>query len=393
MDARTLSRGSTLPRSGFTWVELIVCFAIIGLLVALLLPAVRNTKPIARRTQCQSNLRNVGIAFHAYATTRRGELPPLTGGFLIANPHIDKRAELEIEAPWSVTILPYLEQTKLYDRLRITDDNPLQWQRGTTGGIGADEAQLLAQTAISTYLCPDTQNQHAGGLSYVANAGIIPEDSWSTADLDTDHSADRLDFGFNGYGAENHNTNDAELAYATGVFWHVPVGTPTDKKTPTPINLDQIAAHDGTSQTILLAENLHTRSYDPQSRTGGWISNATGDIAFGIAVPGTRDGTAFRVALSDTAGGLGLAGGVKETALALSKEPVPPHCRINANLKDAVNGRAPRPSSNHRGVVNMAFADGSCKTISEQIDPSVYARLLSPMGGRYGQTELSDNDF
>ncbi len=393
MNARTLSCRVRRPRSGFTWVELIVCFAILGLLVALLLPAIRTAKPAARRAQCQSNLRNVGIAFQAYSTSKRGELPPLTGGFMIANPHPDKRAGFEIEAPWSVTILPYMEQTKLYDRLRITDDNPVQWQRETTGGIGADEAQLLAQTAISTYLCPDTQNRHAGGLSYVANAGIIPEDSWSTAHLDTDHSADRLDFGFNGYGAENHNTNDADLAYSTGVFWHVPVRTPTDKKAPTPINLDQISAHDGTSQTILLAENLHTRSYDPASGTGGWISNATGDIAFGIAVPGTRDGTAFRVALSDTAGGLGVAGGAKETALALSQDPVPPHCRINANLKNAVNGRSPRPSSNHPGVVNMAFADGSCKVISDQIAPGVYARLLSPIGGRYGQTELSDNDF
>ena len=43
--------------------------------------------------------------------------------------------------------------------------------------------------------------------------------------------------------------------------------------------------------------------------------------------------------------------------------------------------------------VNMAFADGSCKVVSDQIAPSVYARLLSPMGGRYGQTELSDSDF
>ncbi len=384
MDARPWSRRVRRPRSGFTWVELIVCIAIIGLLVALLLPAVRTAKPAARRAQCQSNLRNVGNAIHAYASAKRGVLPPLTGGCEIADPGDQVKRTGVREAPWTVAIMPYMESSSLYEHLRYSP---------SSFGSSSVDLQQLAQTKIQSYLCPDTQNPVAGGLSYVANAGIIPTDVWDAADADTYHSASQLDFGFNGYGSENMNADDAELAYATGVFWHVPVGTPTDNKTPHPINLDQISAHDGTSQTILLAENLNTRSYDPQSGTGGWISNATGDIAFGIAVPGTRNEAVFRVALSDTAGGLGLAGGAQETALTLSQDPAPPHCRINANLKDAVNGRSPRPSSNHMGVVNMAFADGSCKTISEQIAPSVYARLLSPKGGRYGQTELSDSDF
>ena len=370
--------------TGFTWVELIVCFAIVGLLLALLLPAIRQARTPARRTQCLSNLRNVGIAIQVYATAKKGELPPLTGGFEIANPGDQVQRSGDREAPWTVAIMPYLEQTKLHDRLRV----PPGWDRSTS-----DELQQLAQTSIQSYLCPDIQNPIAGGLSYVANAGIIAGDIWYTADTNADHSAERFDFGFNGHGAENQNADDAELAYATGVFWRVPVGAMTEKGFPAPINFDQISAADGTSQTILLAENLNTRSYEPESRTGGWISNATGDIAFGIAVPGTRDGAAFRVALSDTAGGLGVTGGSQKTALSLSQDPVPPYCRINANLTGAVNGRSPRPSSKHPGGVNMAFADGSCKTISEQIAPGVYARLLSPMGGRYGQKELSDSDF
>ena len=382
MDARQLSRRVRRPRSGFTWVELIACFAIIGLLVALLLPAVRNARGPARRTQCMNNLKNVGLAMQAYSTTKRGELPPLTGGFDIHNPRPMK--QLTREAPWSVTILPYLEQATLYDRLQITTERARP---------SHDELQNLAQTSIRTYHCPDTHNPMAGGLSYVANAGIMADDCWSIGDHDEDHSAGRFDFGFNGYGAENRNSDDAELAYSTGVLWRVPVGIPIEKGIPTPATFDQISAADGTSQTILLSENLNTRSYDPQSGTGGWISNATGDIAFGIAVPGTRDGAVFRVALSDTAGGLGVAGGAKETALSRSEDPVPPYCQINANRKDAVNGRSPRPSSKHTSGVNMAFADGSCKTISEQIAPSVYARLLSPMGGRYGQQKLLDNDF
>lgn len=378
MYAGRLSRKTRHPCSGFTWVELVVSLAIIGLLAALLLPAVRQTRPTARRAQCQNNLRNVSTAMQAYATTRQGELPPLTGGFQIADPSDQVKGGGNRDAPWSVVILPYVEQSTLQDRLRMSPG----WDRPSDVDL-----QRLAQTSIECYICPDTLNPVSGGLSYVANAGIIAEDSWWS------DSAESFDFGFNGYGAENRNDDDAELAYATGVFWRVPVGTKTETGTPAPLNLDQISARDGTSQTILLSENLNTRSYDSVSGSGGWISDDTGDIAFGIAVPGTREGTAFRVALSDTAGGLGVAGGAQEAALALSEKPVPLHCRINANLKNAVNGRSPRPSSNHDGAVNMVFADGSCRVISEKIDLSVYARLLSPMGGRYGQSAVSFSDF
>ena len=384
MRAHQLSRRLRRHRLGFTWVELIVCFAIIGLLVALILPAINDARIPSHRVQCQSNLRNICLAVHSYATTNRGEVPPLTGGMLMADPGERAQRTGDREAPWTVAIMPYLEQSQLHNRLCVQPG----WVRPSDVDL-----QQLAQTSIPTFHCPSPPNPIAGCLSYVANAGIMDEESWSTADLDTDHSAGRFDFGFNGYGAENLNTDDAELAYSTGLFWRVPVGTMIEMGTPAPLTLDQVSAADGTSQTVLFTENLNTRSYNPPSGTGGWISNATGDLAFGISVPGTRDGTAFRVALSDSAGGLGEAGGAKATSLTLSKDPVPPNCQINANGKDAVNGRSPRPSSNHPGIVNMAFADGACRSISDLIEPSVYARLLSPMGGRHGQYVFSVDDY
>ena len=369
-------------RSGVTLIELIVVISVLATLAAVILPSVRRTGGYSRRVHCLSNLRNVGLAMHAYATTQRGELPPLTGGFEILN-LTPTKASWRREVPWSVILLPYLEQTTLYDRIKVPSDRAL---------LPVDELHELAQSTIEEYRCPSAKTPHAGGLSYVANAGIIAADRWAAAGNASAHDAANYDFGFNGYGAENQNVDDAEAAYSTGVFWHVPMKGIAEGH-PRPVTLDEISAHDGTSQTVLLAENLNTRSYDPTTRTGGWISSSLGDIAFGIAVPGQRLGAEFRVDLSSTASGLGEAGGAKETSLKLSQSPVSPASRINSNLAGAVNGSSPRPSALHPGAVNMAFADGSCKMISEQIDPSVYARLLSPRGGMSGQKLLSDTEF
>ena len=356
-------------RSGLTLIEVIVCISILATLAALILPATRSARGTARRTQCQSNLRNVGLAVQAYSTAKRGQVPPLTGGFSIAGP---SRASA---APWSVHLLPYFESSPLYDRLQ---------------SASSTEISQLAQLQIETYHCPDAKNSGEGGLSYVANAGLIASSDWSQTDSVV-HQIDRYDFAFNGYGEGNLNAEDQLLAVASGVFWRAPASNAGPFQSPR--TLDEISRADGSSQTILLSENLNTRSFDPATHSGGWISDATGDIALGITLAGDEIGGQFRVADREIPGGVGVAGGPIETGLQLSDLPVSADCRINANRASAKDGASPRPSSGHPGAVNMAFADGSCKVIFEGIDPTVYARLLTPMGSQHGQLPVSSSDF
>ncbi|UUO07760.1 DUF1559 domain-containing protein [Blastopirellula sp. J2-11] len=113
-------------RRGFTLVELLVVIAIIGVLIALLLPAVQQAREAARRTQCLSNLKQMGLAVHNFHDTYN-ELPP-------------SRIEFKYLG-WSALILPFIEQQNLYDQLDLKKKY-------------SEQSAAVQQTPISVYVCP-----------------------------------------------------------------------------------------------------------------------------------------------------------------------------------------------------------------------------------------------
>jgi len=134
-------------RSGFTLVELLVVIAIIGVLVGLLLPAVQAAREAARRMSCSNNLKQIGLAMHNYASVYQG----------FPASRVNIRTP-DFEAGWQVMLLPFLEQTALFE---VYETN-LAWSH--PGNLPATE------TTVQQFLCPSALSPRT-----MPNAAIMAE--------------------------------------------------------------------------------------------------------------------------------------------------------------------------------------------------------------------------
>lgn len=123
------SRSLVGATRGFTLVELLVVIAIIGILVALLLPAVQAAREAARRSQCTNNLKQMGLALHNYHDTHK-VFPP---GYISS-----------LGWNWGSYLLPFSEQQPLYDNMGVGD--PTDW--------GNPDHLDNGRTPLALYLCP-----------------------------------------------------------------------------------------------------------------------------------------------------------------------------------------------------------------------------------------------
>jgi prepilin-type N-terminal cleavage/methylation domain-containing protein len=131
------------PPRGFTLVELLVVIAIIGVLIALLLPAVQAARESARRTQCSNNLRQIGLALHTYENAAKA-LPP--GGLYAAGGYGHS---------WWVRILPNVEQDNLYTQFDFKGSST-GWIGGDAWGGNPRNRALLRGKTFSWMYCPSS---------------------------------------------------------------------------------------------------------------------------------------------------------------------------------------------------------------------------------------------
>lgn len=131
--------------AGFTLIELLVVIAIIGLLVALLLPAVQQAREAARRLQCKNHLKQIGLALHNYHDTH-GSLPP---GF-IAQQEFFGASQLN-QFGWGSLLLPALDQAPLYQQL---NPNVFIWDdTGDVAGV-VNTNQDVGESPLAFFRCP-----------------------------------------------------------------------------------------------------------------------------------------------------------------------------------------------------------------------------------------------
>jgi prepilin-type N-terminal cleavage/methylation domain-containing protein len=225
--------------NAFTLVELLVVIAIIGILVALLLPAVQAAREAARKAQCQNNMRQLALASHEYHTAH-GALPQAT--------YYNETGHPLVGGLWTILIMPHIEEQSLYDKFDLKVANPM---------IAAVNAPLL-KTVISTFICPsDPAAQtpimtgrsisHPGinpdvalGLWYPACMGPTSTDTCVFCPLPKNSPTDPDSYccqGWN-YGTRNPENN------SVGMFGRFPKG----------FKFSQVT--DGLSSTIMLGESL-----------------------------------------------------------------------------------------------------------------------------------------
>jgi prepilin-type N-terminal cleavage/methylation domain-containing protein/prepilin-type processing-associated H-X9-DG protein len=143
-------------RGGFTLVELLVVIAIIGILVALLLPAIQAAREAARRSQCTNNLKQIGLAILNYESTRK-EYPPGRLNCDSGSPYYDCRYDLLDQNARSsvsgfVLILPQLEDQALYDQAGIDQKDGI-WQWNATWKSNPARVAVV-ESRPSVYVCP-----------------------------------------------------------------------------------------------------------------------------------------------------------------------------------------------------------------------------------------------
>lgn len=316
----------------FTLVELLVVIAIIGVLIALLLPAVQQAREAARRMQCSNNLRQIGLALHNYMSTYNEAIP--SAGNLRSGGYPDDFSPL-------ARLLPYCEQANL--------ENLIDWN--LTLGHPAFEplpAELIpaARTVVPMFLCPSDpapevavepiQNTFEyAGCNYAANQG------------------DGVDFD------NGSSTNPIHpMAPGNGLFW-------CDSGTKLRDCVD------GTSNTIGFAES--TRG--PGSDTTG----TDNDVRM-YRMAGTYTAVADPPPYANTEG-------FRLTCWLRGVVPFGPimngYLTPNSDIPDAASGSSKLTAarSYHPGGAQFLFMDGSAHFISDTVDQEVYRGAWTRAGG------------
>lgn len=338
-------------RRGFTLIELLVVIAIIGVLVALLLPAVQQAREAARRTQCRNNLKQLGIGLHNYHDAHKVFPPSYVGsvgssGTAAGLPFPDDNQNGPSGFGWGSLLLPQLDQAPLYAKLNFS--LPC-W----------DPANLpYASTKLTLFLCPSAS---AGGDGFIV-------ERWTTGTSSA--PKDPVAFNPSLFFAHSH--------YVTNAGVHQPWGrAPTysddfSKPEPIPVTGQSVVQEgpfyrnakirisdvtDGTSSTVFLGEHSSKLSnktwygtvpYAATCPKPGWSSdcNSAGCLLGAHSGPDTHD-----------------------------------HPQVIIHAPNHPFGHTDEMYSEHVGGANILLGDGSVRFVSQFIDGFLWVALSTRANG------------
>ncbi len=225
-------------KTGFTLVELLVVIAIIGILIALLLPAVQAAREAARRMSCSNNMRQIGLAMHNYHDTL-GKFPP--GKISEPKPN---GADGGNYFGWGALLLPFCEQQNVRNLVDFKKK------------VYLDPNLTVGKTRLSMYLCPSDSDTAIRSVDY-----YNPDNGWAKEELKLapSHYAGIITEKISDYGKATQD--------AYGTLAHDELGVILMTRS---VSMAEIT--DGTSNTIMISEASSyelgsTKVYD----NGSWI--------------------------------------------------------------------------------------------------------------------------
>jgi len=376
-------------KSAFTLVELLVVIAIIGMLIALLLPAVQAAREAARRMQCSNHLKQIGLATHNFHDARNG-LPPI----LLHMSTYDGTVIPELGGRMSFwgTIYPFVEQQALYDK--CMEGNSGMPGEGIDRHLDADWWNGLTESdrkgfgSVSYYRCP---SRRSGG-SHVADGNYSPGPLTDFAILAVSDTVGR------GGGLEAgawdgrllnacYNRSAAALNAHRGPFRVADTtfdGTRLVSWSPR----DMISRwRDGTANQIIVAEKhiptfslgqCRCTSLDPTDPPETRLFDCSYLAASGHTAPERADLAAHAFVVSPAMGNNTLSAvdaGGRPIARGDTEE-------IAAGVRWPFDDVNPLLGSAHPGTINVLLGDGSIHGVSKTVNPAIIALLTIVDDGR-----------